>query len=278
MSSVRCKIRHILADYNADRKDLFSAQAGWAYIKGIPLSDADAFVIKPRWTEWEEHQARLLKLTGKVKAFVAKARSGKRKPGKIVRFTPGVGEVTAEVVLSEIGDVSRFRNAKAICAYAGLVPRVRQSGGKKSPDLPITKQGSGLLHWALVEAAWRLVRTSPQWSAFFGRLRETTRAASGPSWRWPEAAVRALRDAQDVHPVQDHRHRPQAAQARQADSPALGAEVAWGGRRSRGDRGPRRPEETGAGIGCEANGNHVMGQLDPGKDRRPGVDRTQASL
>ena len=83
-----------------------------------------------------------------------------------------MGEVTAEVVLSEIGDVSRFRNAKAICAYAGLVPRVRQTGGKKSLDLPITKQGSGLLRWALVEAAWRLVRTSPQWSAFFARLRK----------------------------------------------------------------------------------------------------------
>ena len=172
MSSVRCKIRHILADYNADRKDLFSAQAGWAYIKGIPLGDADSFVIKQLWTEWEEHQARLLKLTGKIKASLAKAPQREAEARQIVKSAPGVGEVTAEVVLSEIGDVSRFRNAKAICAYAGLVPRVRQSGGKKSLDLPITKQGSGLLRRALVEAAWRLVRTSPQWSAFFARLRK----------------------------------------------------------------------------------------------------------
>jgi transposase len=42
------------------------------------------------------------------------------------------------VVLSELGDVSRFRNAKTVCAYAGLVPSVRQSGGKRSKDLHIT--------------------------------------------------------------------------------------------------------------------------------------------
>ena len=80
--------------------------------------------------------------------------------------------MTAEVVLSELGDISRFRNSKAVSAYAGLAPVVRQSGGKKSKDLKITKEGSGLLRWALVESAWRLVGSSPKWSAMFARLKE----------------------------------------------------------------------------------------------------------
>jgi transposase len=49
---------------------------------------------------------------------------------------------------------------------------VRQTGGKKSKNLAITKEGSGLLRWALVESAWRLVKTSPRWSAFFSRLQK----------------------------------------------------------------------------------------------------------
>ena len=49
---------------------------------------------------------------------------------------------------------------------------MRQTGGKKPKDLAITKEGSGLLRWALVESAWRLVRTSPKWAAFFSRLRK----------------------------------------------------------------------------------------------------------
>ena len=108
----------------------------------------------------------------KLKAFIAKAPKREAEARQIVKTAPGVGAVTAEVVLSELGDVSRFRNAKTVCAYAGLVPVVRQSGGKGSKDLHITKDGSGLLRWALVESAWRLVNTSPKWTAVFSRLRK----------------------------------------------------------------------------------------------------------
>jgi transposase len=71
-----------------------------------------------------------------------------------------------------VGDVGRFPNGKRICAYAGLAPKVRQSAGKKSKDLQITKEGSGLLRWALVESAWRLVYTGLKWTAIFARLRK----------------------------------------------------------------------------------------------------------
>ena len=52
------------------------------------------------------------------------------------------------------------------------MPAVRQSGGKRSKDLAITKEGSGLLRWALVEAAWRLVATSRRWECTFERLKK----------------------------------------------------------------------------------------------------------
>lgn len=42
---VRSKIRHILSNYNADRKDLFSANCGPAYLKEVRLSDVDRFVM-----------------------------------------------------------------------------------------------------------------------------------------------------------------------------------------------------------------------------------------
>jgi transposase len=172
ITSVRCKIRHILGDYNADRKDLFSANCGPAYLKQVPLSDADRFVIKQLWSEFQDHQARVQSATKKIKAFIKKAPKREEEARAIIKTTPGVGFVTAEVVISELGDISRFPNAKKICAYAGLVPRVRQTGGKKSKNLAITKEGSGLLRWALVESAWRLVKTSPRWSAFFSRLQK----------------------------------------------------------------------------------------------------------
>jgi transposase len=170
ITSVRSKIRHILSNYNADRKDLFSANVGPAYFKEVSLSDADRFVIKQLWAEWQDHVAQRLAVTKKLKAFVAKAPQREAEAREILKTAPGVGFVTAEVILSELGDISRFRNAKKVCAYAGLVPVVRQSGEKKSKNMKITKEGSGLLRWALVEAAWRLVRESPKWAARFSRL------------------------------------------------------------------------------------------------------------
>ena len=169
-TSVRSKIRHILSNSNADRKDLFSANCGAAYLKEVRLSDVDRFVIKQLWAEWQDHLAQRLAVSKKLKAFVAKAPQREAEAREILKTAPGVGPVTAEVVLSELGDISRFRNAKAVCAYAGLVPVVRQSGERKSKDLKITKEGSGLLRWALVEAAWRLVSNSPKWAALFARL------------------------------------------------------------------------------------------------------------
>jgi len=87
---------------------------------------------------------------------------------------PGVGPVTIDVVVSELGDVGRFKSSRAVSAYAGLAPRVRQSAGK-GKDLGITKEGSPLLRWALVEASWRVVRQSAAWR----RIYEGIKARAG---------------------------------------------------------------------------------------------------
>ena len=167
----------------------------------MPLSDAERFVIRQLWSEFEDSQAQLLALAKKIKAFAAKASKREAEARTILKTVPGVGTVTAEVILSELGDASRFRNAKAVCAYAGLAPVVKQSGGKRSKDLAISKQGSGLLRWALVESAWRLVNTSPKWMAVFSRLRKRSDEASHRGGG-QEALVRALRHAQDVDSLQ----------------------------------------------------------------------------
>jgi transposase len=172
ITSVRSKIHHILSNYNADRKDVFSDKGGPAYFKEVLLSDADRFVVKQLWALWQNFVAQRTALTKKIKAFIAKAPQREKEDRALLMTAPGVGFVTAEVVLSELGDVGRFRNAKAVAAYAGLVPVVRQSGDKRSRDMRITKEGSGLLRWALVESAWRLVGSSPKWSAMFARLKE----------------------------------------------------------------------------------------------------------
>ncbi len=211
-TSVRCKIRHILADYNADRKDVFSANCGATYFKQVPLSDADRFVIKQLWSEFQDHQKRMQKITAKIRAFVAKAPEREKEARAIIKTAPGVGFVTAEVVISELGDVSRFSSAKKISAYAGLVPKVRQTGGKKSKDLAITKEGSGLFALGPGRVGLAVGQDQSEVDRLFLPTARAQRQQAGHRRRGQEAVVRALRDAQDVDSLQRHTHADQDTQ------------------------------------------------------------------
>lgn len=55
---------------------------------------------------------------------------------------PGVGPVLGAVILSEIRDVSCFASADKLAAYAGVDPRVKQSGEMKLGGVHMSKQGS----------------------------------------------------------------------------------------------------------------------------------------
>lgn len=85
---------------------------------------------------------------------------------------PGVGLVSAAAIYAEVGDFSRFPTAKHLVSYAGLNPRERSSGAQQRFGR-ISKEGSNLLRYTLVECAMR-VRNTPETQhlyAFYDRLR-----------------------------------------------------------------------------------------------------------
>jgi transposase len=63
---------------------------------------------------------------------------------------PGISYYSALLILSEVGEIGRFPDAKHLCSYAGLVPSI-YSSGSKTYNGRITKQGSRWLRWILVE-------------------------------------------------------------------------------------------------------------------------------
>lgn len=90
-------------------------------------------------------------------------------PDGIIASAPGVGPVTSAVIAGRIGDPHRFRSLAAIRAYAGLVPKVSQSG-TSDPNLGLTKAGDPLLREALFIAADQARRVDPQLGAKYARL------------------------------------------------------------------------------------------------------------
>jgi len=77
-----------------------------------------------------------------------------------LRQLPSVGALTALILVHELGDVRRFKNAKAAACYAGLVPRVNQSADKAHHGA-LTKRGNRELRHILGEWAVRLLARDP---------------------------------------------------------------------------------------------------------------------
>jgi transposase len=84
---------------------------------------------------------------------------------------PGVNVICAATFMAAVGEIRRFQNPRALTGYLGLDPRVYQSGSAPAHGGHISKQGSASARWALVEAAWSVVRQPGPQHAFYQRLR-----------------------------------------------------------------------------------------------------------
>ena len=86
-----------------------------------------------------------------------------------LRSIPGVGIRTAEAVAAFLDDPHRFRNAKAVGRYFGLVPCQDQSGDKNRLG-HISREGAPVVRQLVAEAAWQALRRSPTVRAYFERV------------------------------------------------------------------------------------------------------------
>jgi transposase len=73
---------------------------------------------------------------------------------KVDRSVPGLGEVVARTLATELGAMSRFANARALCSSTGLTPSAYASGAAVRRG-PLSRQGSRRVRPVLVETAWR---------------------------------------------------------------------------------------------------------------------------
>ena len=82
----------------------------------------------------------------------------------------GVDVYTALLIRSEIGNISRFPDYRRLASWVGLAPSLHQSGSVEICG-GITKQGSRMLRWAMVEAAWVAVRHDERMGGFYERVK-----------------------------------------------------------------------------------------------------------
>ena len=90
---------------------------------------------------------------------------------------PGIGTWLGAIIISEIGDISRFDSATKLLAFAGLDPSVRQSGNFNATNTKISKRGSKHLRYAIHYAAELIIWNDDTFYQYY-----TTKLAQGKSY------------------------------------------------------------------------------------------------
>jgi transposase len=183
------KYRHALIDRRTGVKNtirsLLDAQGlplpgrsrGWtiASIKELkslarPLQECE---VTNLWRGQLDSELKMLEaVSGLIKEADKKLDAIAAKDGRVTRLRtiPQVGARLAELVVAMIDNPHRFKNARQVSAYAGLVPKQYQSGQMNRLGR-ITGQGPGLLRRMLVQIAWGMQRrTDTRGHAVFERL------------------------------------------------------------------------------------------------------------
>jgi transposase len=92
--------------------------------------------------------------------------------GSLLTTIDGIGTQTAARIIGELGDPARFRDAKALAAYVGVVPATRQSGKRTSNRAGHTQTG----HASLRAALWMPTLTAVRRNTWLKRYYEHLRA------------------------------------------------------------------------------------------------------
>lgn len=106
----------------------------------------------------------------------------------LLESIPGIGEATIAVILAEFGDVTQFKNAKALAAFIGVAPRIRQSGSSIRGRGMMSKTGRSKLRKAFFMPALVALRYNPVIKKMNVRLT----AAGKPKMLIVGAAMRKL--------------------------------------------------------------------------------------
>lgn len=89
----------------------------------------------------------------------------------VIMTIPGIGPINGGMILGEIGDINRFSKPRKLLAFAGLDPSVYQSGNFSAKKTRMSKRGSSVLRYALMNAAHNVVKNNATFKEYYNSKR-----------------------------------------------------------------------------------------------------------
>ncbi len=171
----RCKNR-IRATLLQEELHLPPGQRGWSLTRRVELRALARPLVECESTElWRgllhvelRHLEQIDEFVAEVEAKLDGLAAADRRT-VLVSTIPGVAQRTAEVIVTALDEVRRFKTARQVASYAGLTPRRFQSG-QMDRQGRISKRGNRLLRQVLNQAAWMAVRWNQHLRAVYLRI------------------------------------------------------------------------------------------------------------
>jgi transposase len=171
-ASMKNRIKAFLSFYGISISD---EQAGkhWSkrymsYLKAIRLSKQSgqqSLESLLRAVDFSREQ--ILEMTKKIRELSQTDKYSNR-VNRLITI-PGIGVISAMVILTEVMDIKRFSSVNRFRGYIGIIPKEHSSGNKENKS-EITRRSNKQLKTTLVESSWTAVRTEPSMTLAFELL------------------------------------------------------------------------------------------------------------
>ena len=117
--------------------------------------------------EAEHLRTLLLQITQEIRTLSMSPEYQKRV--KLLMSVPGVGRITAMVILTELENILRFQSLDQLCSYVGLIPKVSSSDETERVG-NITQRSNRMLRSMLIENSWIAIRKDPALTLKYNEL------------------------------------------------------------------------------------------------------------
>jgi len=164
----------------------FSGKTKWStahlnWLSGLKMPHrAQQIVLHEYLHAVEENRERVERITQQIKELIPEWELGS--VVKAFQALRGVSDIVGATVVAELGSLTRFKNAKELMAYIGLVPKEHSSGNSIRRG-GITKTGNGHVRRALVEAAHAYLHPARESRVIKGRLDGLPQEIREISWK-----------------------------------------------------------------------------------------------
>jgi len=148
-------------------KDLF-CKRGLIYLQTVALPEKDRFLVDELLAEIQQ----LEKTKAQLQTYIEQAEFH-TEDMELLSTVSGLkkSKLLKYIVASEIDNLARFRNARALVAYAGLIPRERSSGEKIRKGA-LRSDSNTFLRWALIEASLGAILSDKGLKAYYQDVRK----------------------------------------------------------------------------------------------------------